>query len=618
MTMKQSTPFLLLLVFCFLPLTHLQTQDRINLEEFASGLSNPVDITHAGDERLFVVEKRGFIRILEADGSLLEKAFLDIDSLVNSGASERGLLGLAFHPNYTENGYFFVNYTDNNGHTQVSRFNVSTDNPDVADASSQKKILNIIQPYDNHNGGDLAFGPDGYLYIGTGDGGLGGDPDNSGQTRTSLLGKMLRIDINTEESYSIPESNPFADTDFTLDEVWALGLRNPWRYSFDRLTGDLWIGDVGQNLWEEIDLQLANSPGGENYGWRCYEGDATFNTNGCEDESNLTFPIHVYTSNFTEGCSVTGGYVYRGSDFPDLYGHYVYTDFCSGRIWSLYPDGADGWTNTEWYNGANSQYSTFGEDKDGELYLAAYSSGQIFRIVDRCLDLSVQASVEFVSCTGANDGTITLGVTDPSGAFTVDWSTGDTGNTLENLGPGEYTYTMTNDWGCSRTEALFIMEPFPEVVTIEANGNLLSVAESWESFQWLLNGDTIPGAIEPKYTAVASGDYTVVVSDGSGCTFVSQALTVTVNALEDKLVLPGLNISPNPASTSFWVNVEDGVRTTLQIRLVDKWGRTHFRTLLEKDGKQQIEIMVENLPPGVYFLNFEAEGKRLTRKLLKD
>lgn len=616
--MKQSTPFILLLVCCLLSTKTILGQDRIQLEEFASGLTRPVDIANAGDERLFVVEKRGFVRILSADGSLLEKAFLDIDSLVDSGASEEGLLGIAFHPNYVENGYFFVNYTDNNGSTQVSRFSVSADNPDVADAASQKKILNIAQPYENHNGGDLAFGPDGYLYIGTGDGGLGGDPENSGQTRTSLLGKMLRIDIDTDEPYAIPEDNPFANTDFTLDEVWALGLRNPWRYSFDRLTGDLWIGDVGQGEWEEIDLQLANSPGGENYGWRCYEGNATFNTNGCEDASTLTFPIHDYTSNFSVGCSVTGGYVYRGTDFPDLYGHYVYTDFCSGRIWSLYPDGADGWTNTEWYNGANSQYSTFGEDKDGELYLAAYSAGQIFRVVDRCPELSVDGMVEFVSCTGANDGEITLAVQDPSAGYTVKWSTGAEGDALQDLGPGEYSYTLTNDWGCTRTDALFIMEPFPEMVTIEANGTLLSVAENFESYQWLLNGDTIPDAIEPKYTAVASGDYTVVVSDGSGCSFVSQVLTVMVNSVADQLNLPGLVLSPNPTSSRFWIRFNGWSGGNLQIRILDKLGRTHFRQVLSDSNPQNLEVSLEKLPSGIYFVNFEANGQRLSRKILKE
>lgn len=613
--MKQSTPFLLLLVFLLFLSNSLWAQNRLRLEEFASGLDLPVDITHAGDDRLFVVEKRGFIRVLESDGSLVEKPFLDIDSLVNSGASERGLLGLAFHPNYAENGYFFVNYTDNSGQTQVSRFKVSPDNPDVADASSQKKILNIFQPFTNHNGGDLAFGPDGYLYIGTGDGGSGGDPQNSGQTRTSLLGKMLRIDINTETPYAIPEDNPFANTDFTLDEVWALGLRNPWRFSFDRLTGDLWIGDVGQNSWEEIDLQLANSPGGENYGWRCYEGNNTFNTNDCADASTLTFPVHAYENSFSVGCSVTGGFVYRGSDFPDLVGHYVYADFCTGRIWSLSPDGADGWINREWLDGANGEYSSFGQDQNGELYLAAYGNGDIYRVVDQCKDLIVQPEVDFVSCTGANDGRIVLNVEDPSANFSVSWSGGESGTMLESLQPGEYTYTVTNDWGCSRTEVLFIMEPFPEVVTIAANGNLLSVADSWESFQWLLNGDTIPGANQPKYTATASGDYSVVVSDGSGCTFVSQILTVMVNGTADELVLPGLNISPNPTSSSFWIHLAAEVPANLQLRLVDQWGRTHLRSILVKEG---LEVSIEHLPSGIYFLTLETEEKRLTRKILKE
>lgn len=609
--------FILLVLFCSFGLTSY-AQDRIVLEEYARGLSNPVDITHAGDDRLFIVEKGGFIRILEANGSLVATPFLDIDSLVRSNESERGLLGLAFHPNYASNGYFFVNYTNNDGDTQISRFSVSSDDPNIADAASQKRLLKVEQPYENHNGGDLAFGPDGYLYIGLGDGGLGGDPVNAGQTRTTLLGKMLRIDIDNGDPYAIPTSNPFADTDFTLDEVWALGLRNPWRFSFDRLTGDLWIGDVGQGLWEEVDMQLANSPGGENYGWRCYEGNAAFNTNGCPDGGDFVFPIYDYTSNFTEGCSVTGGYVYRGTAFPDLYGHYVYTDFCSGRIWTLYPDGADGWTNTEWLNGANSEYSSFGEDQAGELYLAAYSGGQIFRVIDQCSELAVQSSVDFISCTGADDGKIALEISNPSNEFTVAWSNGANTATIENLAPGEYSYTVTNDWGCTRSESLFVMEPFPESVTVMVDGNQLSVSDNWETYQWLVNGDTIVDAIGPSYTAVASGDYTVVVSDGSGCKFVSQVVSVAVNSNADILAISGLSISPNPTKDFFVVNLSLSGGQEMKVRLLDKLGRVHFVHLLRSSGAQSFEVPVAQLPAGIYFVSFRLGNQQLTRKVVKE
>lgn len=614
-----STTFKYILLLFFLGFSQANYgQTRIVLEEYASGLSNPVDITHAGDDRLFIVEKGGFIRILQANGSLVATPFLDIDNLVRSNESERGLLGLAFHPNYATNGYFFVNYTNNDGDTQVSRFSVSPDNANLADPSSEKPLLKVEQPYENHNGGDLAFGPDGYLYIGLGDGGLGGDPVNAGQTRTTLLGKMLRIDIDNGDPYAIPATNPFADTDFTLDEVWALGLRNPWRFSFDRLTGDLWIGDVGQGLWEEIDLQLANSPGGENYGWRCYEGNATFNTNGCPGEGDFVFPIHDYTSNFTEGCSVTGGYVYRGTDFPELAGHYVYTDFCSGRIWTLYPDGADGWINTEWLNGTNSQYSSFGEDQNGELYLAAYGNGQIFRVVDQCNDLAVQSAVDFVTCTGAADGKIALEITNPSNELSITWSNGANTAVIEDLAPGEYSYTVTNDWGCSRTESLFVMEPFPELVSISVDGVKLSVPDNWETYQWLINGDTIVDAIGPAYTAVASGDYTIVVSDGNGCKLVSQVVNVTVNSNKDILAIPGLSISPNPAKDFFLVNLSLSGEKEMKVRLLDKLGRVHFVRHLRSSGAQSLEVPIAALPAGVYFLSFQLGAKQLTRKVVKE
>ncbi|MEZ5039216.1 MAG: PQQ-dependent sugar dehydrogenase [Saprospiraceae bacterium] len=604
------------LLFCVFYAASGNTQSRLTLVEFARGLTKPVDISHAGDERLFIVEKNGYIRILQANGALETTPFLDIDDRVRGNESERGLLGLAFHPDYANNGYFFVNYTNNDGDTRISRFKVSANNPNQADPNSEKILLSVDQPFENHNGGELAFGPDGYLYIALGDGGSGGDPNNAGQTRTNLLGKMLRIDVNNGNPYAIPADNPFANDDFTLDEVWALGLRNPWRFSFDRLTGDLWIGDVGQGNWEEINFQLANSSGGENYGWRCYEGNAPFNTSGCPGANNLVFPIHDYSSNFTIGCSVTGGFVYRGSAFPDLYGHYVYTDYCSGRIWSIVPDGEGGWTNTEWLDGSNSQYSSFGEDQNGELYLAAIGGGQIFRVVDQCAQLSVSATVNFITCTGAADGSIQLAVENPANNFDLSWSNGETSTSIENLAPGAYSYTLTNDWGCTRTESFFIMEPFPALVTINANGNQLSVSDEWETYQWLLNGDPIPGASEPTFTALISGDYTIEVADGEGCTFVSQVLSVQVSAINEELNIPGLVISPNPSSDAFAIEMAPKQGLTLQ--LLDETGRLHFQQRVAVMGKQQLEVPVKHLSAGVYFFTFTSGDKKLIRKVIKD
>lgn len=355
-------------------------QIDMSLALLSGQLSDPVGLTNAGDDRLFINQKSGEIRIMSKAGVLNETHFLDISGQVST-QSERGLLGLAFHPNYAENGYFYVNYTDNSGNTVVSRFSVSAEDPDVADPASEKVLLTATQPFRNHNGGDLHFGPDGYLYIALGDGGDGGDPEDNGQERQTLLGKILRIDVDNGDPYSIPQDNPFAQTDETLDEIWALGLRNPWRFSFDRLTGDMYIGDVGQGNQEEINFQPASSTGGENYGWRCYEGDLSFNTTGCGPSADYVFPVHVYESNLPVGCSVTGGFVYRGTTFPLLYGKYIYTDYCSGIFWAL-EQGEDGaWINTELFNGADYRYVSLGEDKEGELYLVCIT-GEIFQIRD--------------------------------------------------------------------------------------------------------------------------------------------------------------------------------------------------------------------------------------------
>lgn len=373
--------------FCFLLITliynTLSAQNSLNfsLENYVTGLNEPVDIANAGDDRLFVAEKRGVIRIIGANGQLLPTPFLDIDSKVSPSSGERGLLGLTFHPNYAQNGYFYVNYTNNQGNTIVSRFSVSN-NPNAADPNSELPLLTIQQPYSNHNGGDLAFGPDGFLYIPTGDGGSGGDPQNRAQNRKSLLGKMLRIDVNSGNPYAIPNSNPFVNDTTTLPEIWALGLRNPWRFSFDRRTGDLWIADVGQGNWEEINRTPANSGGGHNYGWRCYEGDANFNTNGCNNRNNYVFPIYDYPNDgTTTGCSVMGGYVYRGMRYPNLQGRYIYADYCSGRFWALTPNEQSGWTNTNLLNTSDFNIVSFGEDQSGELYVAGLTSGIIYRVV---------------------------------------------------------------------------------------------------------------------------------------------------------------------------------------------------------------------------------------------
>ncbi len=348
----------------------------ITLNPIATGFTDPVEITHAGDTRLFVVQQGGLIRILNTNGTINATPFLNLSTIISSGG-ERGLLGLAFHPNYATNGFFFVNYTNTSGNTVIARYSVSA-NPNIANTTGTI-LMTITQPYANHNGGTIKFGPDGYLYIGMGDGGLSGDPGNRAQNINENLGKMLRIDVNSTSApfYTSPSTNPYIGVAGN-DEIWAIGLRNPWKFSFNRLNGDLWIADVGQNAIEEIDKVASPLPNtGINFGWRCYEGNSTYNTTGCAAASTMTFPFAQY-SRSGGACSVTGGYFYTGTLYPNFQNKYFFTDYCDDKIRMVNSAGVI--TTTTAFSGNN--FVTFGEDVNGELYIAGISSGTIFRLQD--------------------------------------------------------------------------------------------------------------------------------------------------------------------------------------------------------------------------------------------
>ncbi|MDX1684530.1 MAG: PQQ-dependent sugar dehydrogenase [Saprospiraceae bacterium] len=427
-------------------------QFDFNLEPFSEGFDLPLDIVHNGSDRLFIVEKNGRIMMADANGQKMPDPFLDITDRVDASRSEKGLLGLAFHPDFESNGEFYVNYTNSNDITVISRFRTLPGQPFRGDPNSEQKLLQYFQPFSNHNGGDLAFGPDGYLYISSGDGGSANDPMNNGQTGTTLLGKLLRIDVNDTLTYKVPPTNPFVGNAGVEDEIWCLGLRNPWRMSFDRMTGDLWIGDVGQGSWEEIDFQPASSNGGENYGWRCYEGNHQFNTQGCEPRENYQFPIWEYANNrVRNGCSVTGGYVYRGAQFPEMFGWYIYADFCSGKFWAL--RGSDT-TNIAIGDFASNEFVGFGEDDDGELYVAAIREGRIYKLVVPCdIDLSIDLANE--SCPDMMDGTAEVILSDTTVDVSILWSTGDTSNKISGLAPGIYTVEVTSS-SCSLSDTIRI------------------------------------------------------------------------------------------------------------------------------------------------------------------
>jgi len=424
------------------------------VQKVVAGLDGITSIANAGDSRLFLTEQVGRVRIVQ-NGVLAPASFLDITSLVRSGG-EQGLLSVVFHPHYAENGLFFVFYTDHQGTDIIARYQVSGD-AGRADPGSGHILLSIPEPFENHNGGELRFGPDGYLYIGVGDGGAGGDPFCYAQQPLNLLGKILRIDVDhhadTAPFYAIPPDNPFLGTSPMPDEVWAYGLRNPWRFSFDRKTGDLWIGDVGQNIREEIDFQPAGTPGGRNYGWKIMEGSLCFGNSACPastppcDSPLFTPPVLEYDHG--DECSVTGGYVSRSPSLPNAYGAYFFGDFCSGRIWTADKNG-DGYI-VRVLPSRVANPSTFGEGSDGELYVASLS-GTLYRIVPLnpvdtpALYNPASARFDFknLDIPGPADRTLAFG-TPGSGQLPIagDWN-GDGRTTVGLYDPASRTFRLKN------------------------------------------------------------------------------------------------------------------------------------------------------------------------------
>jgi glucose/arabinose dehydrogenase len=463
----------ILLTGCFIvsSLAGLMHGQSIQLVPFiTSGLNLPVGVYFApGSDELYIVQQRGKIMIANTAGTVSSTPFLDITSLVSQSGNERGLLGMAFHPDYQNNGYFYVNYTKaSNGNTVIARYQRSAGNPLVADPNSQVILMEITQPYSNHNGGQLHFGPDGYLYIGLGDGGSAGDPQNNAQNMNSYLGKMLRIDVDNGNPYAVPPTNPFVNVANTKPEIWASGLRNPWCYSFDKVTGDLWIADVGQNAWEEVNYQPASSAGGENYGWRCYEGAGhSYNTSGCGPVTAYTLPVAEYGHSGGH-CSVTGGYVYRGGQFGDLYGKYLYTDYCSGAFWATYPNQSGGFTTqnlTQVNAPVTYALSAFGQDHNGELYVVGRDNNRIYKLTATsckpAADIFTDKGYNFIMCSGDS---ITLQAP---------------------YGPGH-------------------------------------------TYQWFYNGFPAPGAPNAHHFTVGlPGNYQLVVFNSSGCSDTSDVITVT-------------------------------------------------------------------------------------------
>lgn len=416
-----------LLLACFF--LHAQTNvlPIIKLEDFASGLDNPVDMEHAGDAFFYVVEQPGTIKVLNASGEVIS-VFLDISGRVMSTGFEQGLLGIAFDPQYATNGFFYVHYTNTAGNSQFSRFSRNPMNPMNALADSEVPLLEDDDPYENHNGGQMKFGPDGYLYFTIGDGGNAGDPMNNAQDITTILGKLMRIDPNMDGTYSIPGDNPYAGVPGARPEIWATGLRNPWRFSFDKLTGDLWIPDVGQDEWEEVNY-VSGTGSGANYGWSCMEALHPFKTDCDNNGTPFTSPIAEYghTPDPNLDClgSITGGYIYRGSAYSNMYGKYIYNDFCTGVMRTTYWNGSN-WTTAELGNFQPFAYSSFGEDINGELYLVNKTDGEIYRITDESIPVGLPDDIK-------NEFSFTLSPNPNPGKFSIQFESDKSANAKINI-----------------------------------------------------------------------------------------------------------------------------------------------------------------------------------------
>ncbi len=622
--------FLLVLSLCFLH--SLNSYSQISLVPFASGFNDPVDIKHCGDERLFVVEQRGYIYIVDTNGVRLNTPFLNIQPSVRFG-SEQGLLGLAFPSDYKESGYFYVNYTaQTRGNTVISRFRVSPLDSNVADPLSEERLMEIWQPYSNHNGGHLAFGPDGYLYIGTGDGGSANDPGDRSQNRDSLLGKMLRIKVDPlKPGYEIPNGNPFVcPSQSGRHEIWAVGLRNPWRFSFDRCTGDMWTGDVGQGSLEEIDFQPASDRGGLNYGWRCFEGTNVFNTSGiCPPTPTHTPPVAEY--NHSGGrCSVTGGYVYRGARYNNMFGTYFYTDYCVPTMYTVTRNSSGGFINNTLGNIGGSSFSSFGEDKWGELY-AASLSGTIFRFssTDCTPVASINCGADSVS--DCNTGITKLSV--PAGrGFTYQWSHDgillpDTMNEILAALPGIYSVNVTGISGCSNTDSILVYTASPFSVTFSNLDTLYCLTDNPVALMPSVPGGVFEGNGMSCITfdPVAAGEGTHVITyeyrNSDGCVYMASQ-SVRVDAclgLQKNLSSEHLSIYPNPGNGVFTLEIRSESASSMNLEITDIRGRSVQSMKMDvSKGLNKFPLVLNSTSAGMYFAVISADSGKATLRFVKN
>lgn len=620
--MKRYTLLLLLLLLC-----KANVYSQITLTQFATGLNIPVDIKNCGDDRIFVVEQRGVIQILDSNGVKNTTPFLNIITRVLL-SSEQGLLGLAFPNDFATSGYFYVNYTSRpSGTTTISRFHVDSATPDSADPNSEEILMTIYQPYSNHNGGHIAFGPDGYLYIGMGDGGAADDPGNRAQNPDSLLGKMLRIEVDPSiPTYQIPPTNAFAsDTTSGRPEIWTMGMRNPWRWSFDYTTGDLWIGDVGQNQVEEVDFVPAGTTDFLNFGWRCWEGNIVHTSgSGCLPYSSYFPPVRTYTH--SSGCSITGGYIYRGGKYQELFGKYFYTDYCQSLIHYLVPNAVGGFDDTNLGSLGAASVVTFGLDRWGELYCST-GGGTMYKFSSG--DCTPVASINNGTDTVSDCGSGSVTLRNAKGKDTnYSWSFGgnviatDT-NEIIATQPGEYILNVDHN-GCTNSDTVFVDFITPLNVTFTGLDTLYCVYSSTVNLFPNYLGGSFTGqgmnlaSFNPAVAGVGTWTITYTYTDATGCTY-SHSQDVRVDACLDVPGLSWLNtlaLFPNPNSGDFHINGWAPASGELSVTVYNQIGQVVASELIKTSQGEVSVPMNLNLAKGVYNVRIGDGVSVRTEKLV--
>jgi len=609
--------WVLLNVLLFCSLKSFSQNVVLQLVQFSTGYPNALDVENCGDGRLFIVEKNGYIYECDSAGNKNSTAFLDIHSKVKT-VSERGLLGLAFSPDYFNNGYFFIYYSQINTDSNViARYRVDSLNPHQADPNSGQIIFRIHHPdYDNHDGGCLRFGKDGYLYAGTGDGGSAWDPANNAQNRKKYLGKLLRLDVNVDSGYAVPADNPFVNDTSFYPEIWALGLRNPWRYCYDRLTNDLWIADVGQGTWEEIDYISATDTGGQDYGWDCYEGFAANEVSHCDSAGDLTWPIYVY-QHLGSDCAITGGFVYRGALFKNLYGKYIFNDYCSGKFRTLSKDANGNWVESNVGDFGDNNFVSYGEDRYGEVYATGLVDGIIYHVTDTACAPVAQILIDsgsenlFIDSMACKNWTLQ---TPYNPLLQYQWELNGieipnaTSNTILPGDTGEYTVVVTKTGGCSSVSKSVHVTAIP--LSIAGADSIYCVFQGPDTLSGNPSGGTFSGdgMVDSVFYPATAGAGTHIItytySDQNNCESEIE-ITLTVDpctGINELWNENGFNIFPNPSDGRFKILLRNMQGNEVSVSISNLAAQEILHSQYSSSGIRNnlIELDLHSLPEDVY------------------